>query len=535
MKMTRLSNTGNGGAVLSPDGKYIAYMMNGTATDGLWVKQTATDSAIQLLPAVTCWGVTFSRDSNYLYYALGGKDHPDGALYKMAVLGGPPKLVLEGINGGVVFSPDGYRMAFKRNGKELGKPMLITANVDGSDQRVVVPENTRYLLWSFDWSPRGKTIALLVRATSAQEGITYWFTEIPADGGEERPIISPQKEIITGIAWLPDGSGLIMIAADKTTQLQQLWHLAYPSGQVTRITNDSNAYIGVSITSNGETMLANRRTGGGQNIWIGDAGNLNNLRETPVQGDCVKWTPDGKLLYVESEDGKYDLWVMNADATARQRLTNDQSQDEWPVMSPDGRYIAFSSNRSGSPQIWRIDSAGRNLKQLTNGVGGAYWPKITPDGQWVVYATWISPSGWTVRKLPIDGGEQLTVADRGAEFTLSPDGKMVAYQSLDEQKKRAIISVKPMDGSEPARVLDFPDFPIFRIEQWTKDGLLCISASSTQIILFPTNGHRPRQLSDFKTSDRIFSFALSPDGTRVAVSRGISVQEAVMITDFKDR
>ena len=127
------------------------------------------------------------------------------------------------------------------------------------------------------------------------------------------------------------------------------------------------------------------------------------------------------------------------------------------------------------------------------------------------------------------------LADKVEEFVISPDGKMVAYESFDEQKKRYVIVVKSMDGGEPIKVLDYHDFPIYRIEQWVKDGLLCISNLSPGITLIPVDGHPPRQLTDFKTGERIFSFAQSTDGRQMVFSLGTSTTETLKITDFKRR
>jgi hypothetical protein len=130
---------------------------------------------------------------------------------------------------------------------------------------------------------------------------------------------------------------------------------------------------------------------------------------------------------------------------------------------------------------------------------------------------------------------RVTLADKAGDFVISPDGQMVAYESFDEQKRRFVIVVKPMDKGEPVRVFDYPDFPIYSIEQWTKDGLLCINNHSSQLILIPVDGQRPRQLSDFKTGERIFSFAWSADGRRLALSLGVTTAETLKITEFKAR
>src|SRR5262249_15674273 len=194
------------------------------------------------------------------------------------------------------------------------------------------------------------------------------------------------------------------------------------------------------------------------------------------------------LLHVECEDGKCDLWTMKADGTARERITDDQSQSDSPAMSPEGRYIVFSSDRSGNNQIWRIDSDGRNLKQLTSGVDQVYIPKITADGRSVIYSAWAFPVGSVARKISIDRRQSVLLAEGAEEIVLSPDGKMMAYKTFDKQKRHKVIIVKRLEGDGPVRVFDFPEFPIYRIEQWTKDGLLCLSANSNQIILVPTDG-----------------------------------------------
>jgi DNA-binding winged helix-turn-helix (wHTH) protein/Tol biopolymer transport system component len=537
MKITKLTNVGNGQAAISPDGKYIAYVMGGTPTGGLWVKQTTSDSAIKLLPPLTCWGLTFSKDSTSVYFGFVDEEHPEGGLYKIPVFGGSPKLILERLGGSVSFSPDGKRLIFKRLNKEVRKFELIAANTDGSDERIILPANPHYMIRVFDWSPDGKRIALSGVTDTVDGQSTWQMIEIPAEGGEVKPITPPQKEPITFIAWLPDSSGLVITAADKDTGLQQLWHLSYPGGQATRITNDSNLYLGATITADGETILA-QRIMSFNNLWIADTGNLSHPHKITADGvgyDDLVWTPDGRILHSEGDNGKSNLWLINTDGTGHRQLTEGPGRNRWPMMSSDGHFIVYSSRRSGQRQIWRMDSDGRNAKQLTDAPEGADQPKITPDNQFVLYRTERPTHGWSLMKIPADGGESMMLAGKVGDFAISPDGKMVAYESFDEQKKRYVIVVKSMDGGESIKVLDYPDFPIYHIEQWVKDGLLCIGNSSLQIMLIPVDGHPPRQLTDFKTGERLFSFAQSTDGRQMVLSFGTSSAETLKITDFKRR
>jgi Tol biopolymer transport system component len=331
---------------------------------------------------------------------------------------------------------------------------------------------------------------------------------------------------------------LIMTATDQTTGLSQLWHLAYPSGEVRRITNDTNDYGATTIATNGDAILTSQ-VNVANHIWLADRSAMNRPRRLTISGsgyDDLFWTRDNRILYIATESGdtgKRDIWMMTTDGAGRQRLTANAGSNRHPSLSADGRYIVFQTNRNGNPQVWRMDSDGRNPRALAPPY--SYFPQITPDNQWVVYESEIS-DGLAVWKIPIDGGEpvQLTSANENS-FALSPDGKLLAYDYYDEQKKRSFIAVKSLAGGNPIKIYDSFELPIFQIEQWTKEGLLCIVRGTAEVMLAPLDGKPPRQFTNFQTGERIYSFVQSPDGKQVAFSRGLSTYEAILITNFKDR
>jgi hypothetical protein len=109
MKSKRLTTVGTAaGASVSPDGKYIVYVTGEAVVPSgytrrwpagrtsLWVKQISTDRAVELVPAadVQYRGTTFSRDGELVYYVAIDRDNPLGALYRVPVLGGPPRKIL---------------------------------------------------------------------------------------------------------------------------------------------------------------------------------------------------------------------------------------------------------------------------------------------------------------------------------------------------------------------------------------------------------------------------------------------------------
>jgi Tol biopolymer transport system component len=168
----------------------------------------------------------------------------------------------------------------------------------------------------------------------------------------------------------------------------------------------------------------------------------------------------------------------------------------FPAVSPDGRYIVFSSDRSGENNIWRIDSDGRNAVQLTHGTN-EYHSSISADGQWVFYDTGQKSE---VHKVPISGGESVFVIPGSAGHPIiSPDGKLVAYTYYDEQQKEPWrLGVMRLDDNVLSRSWPQP----FRCYGWTPGtlALTSIAGENTVSNLWsqPLDGTLPTQLTDFK-------------------------------------
>ena len=226
---------------------------------------------------------------------------------------------------------------------------------------------------------------------------------------------------------------------------------------------------------------------------------------------------------------------MNADGTNNKQLTFDVSRKGEPSVSPDGRYIVFTSTRAGVAQVWRMDIDGSNAKQLSNGQSN-WKPRCSFDSQSVIYTSYGTevPTLW---KVSIAGGNPVQLTDYRSELlAISPRDGQIAYLTWnnDEQAgpQRRVV-VMPFEGGPSTRTFDI--IGVLRTVKWTPDGSALTYIDSrgglSNIWSQPIDGGPPKQLSNFK-SDLIFSYAWSQDGKKLALARGSLNKDVVLIRDI---
>ena len=547
-KLQRLTTSGKASdAAISPDGKWVAHVKSDAGQQSLWLRQVATTSDTQIVPPSpqSYYGITFSKDGNYIYYVQGEPNNPTTRhLYQVPVLGGSSRKVIENVASPVSLSPDGTRLAFVRANFVSGENALVVANADGTGERQVAVRKlpNTYSAGGPSWSPDGKRLALSVTVGPPNEAVAgNIVVEVQVESGAERPITSEKWPAVGSgqVAWLTDGSGLVVIALDRSTASSQLWHISYPGGEVRKITNDLNNYDRVSLTVD-SSALVTVQTEGEMNVWVapqGDAGRAKQISSGRSDGQQgLSWMPDGKIVYTSRGGGFGDIWSMEQDGKNQKQLTANARANYGPWATPDGRYIVFTSTRARSTRsIWRMDPDGGNLKQLTEGSGDLY-PQSSPDGRWVVFQSTRSGSA-RVWKVSIDGGEPLRLTDKwSVNPTVSPDGSLIACFYRDEPNQLVKVAIIPFAGGDPVKLLDIPH----TVNgpgglRWTPDGRALRFVDTTggvsNIWSLPLDGGKPVKLTDFKT-DQIFWFDFSRDG-KLAVSRGKQTSDVILIRDFR--
>ena len=580
MKTRRLITSATSGKAgntsISPDGKFVVYKDDETdGRQGLWIRQVATGAARQIVPseAVQYRGTTFSRDGNLVYYTVVGAEYSSGALFQVPVIGGHAKQLLVNISGPISQSPDGTQIAF------VYQQTLMVANSDGKGAR---PLASRQGLGFFgfhgpSWSPDGKIIACGGVETAGGPYATVFGVKV--ENGETTQLTTHRWGAVRRVLWLGDGSALVVLAYDAEQEFSQLWELSYRSGEVRRITNDLNGHgqLSLGLTAD-STMIVTQEEVNTSHIWIAVQDQSSSAKQiTSSEGlndgrFGLSWMPDGKLVYASMVNTAWDLWLVKPDGTDPRQLTfeTDEGQatattsdvalrpssaglgprDQYPVVTPDGKTILFTSIREdGKPHVWRMAFDGSQPKQLTSGKDQEeHGARVSPDGRWVVYAS-LSGGQERLWKMPIEGGSPIQLTDYTSSFPeVSPDGRFIACTLFDEGAKPAHwrVAIVPFEGGQAIKVLKLPatadvsravsDGRAVAYVRWLNRGSAIAyvdrSKGVSNIWSQALDGSPARQLTNF-TSGLIFNFEVSPDGKYIACARGSRTSDVILISDFR--
>lgn len=530
VKVEQLTGTGQSyHLAISPDGKYVAYEREVEKKGGIWIRQLATNTNVELVPPTErVYGLAFANNGEYLYFVKGDPT----AMYRIPLLGGVPTKILDAPQGNFSLSKSNNQIAFVRettNAEGQREYSLFTANADGSGERKLLTGTHPYGLDTPLWTPDGNSI-LCSYGNSTGGGQEFGLIEVNVADGRKKELGSSKFFRITKMAWLADGKSLIMSARKNLADNNQLWRLAYPGMQLTQMTEGLTSYADLSLTANADKGVASQETLSSE-IWVGPSRDPRSLRKITQAAGSFCWAPNGQLVYSSTASGNRDLWIMRADGTEQRQLTVDPALDITPRVTPDNRYIVFVSNRSGDFQLWRMNLDGSNQIQLTRG-GPKNHQTISGDSKWVFYNT---TDDWHLWKISIDGGEPIEVAGYVATFpSLSPDQETIVCVARKGLKRELLFL--PSAGGPPSKRVDVPISRSvgYRIK-WTPDSKALIYMAEVNgpiaIVKQVLDGGPTEQIAIFD-QDELFDFDYSVDGQFLAVTRGLWQHDVVLISDL---
>ena len=400
------------------------------------------------------------------------------------------------------FSPDGSQIAYAWDKTETGKTSHIYIKLIGSGRSVQLttgPEPD----FVPSWSPDGRSVAF--GRTLSQGNAIYLIQPV---GGTERKLANGYFRGL--MSWSPDGRFIATGDRKSPNELTSLHCLVVENGEEIRLTTPPNAHTSdadPAFSPDGRMLLFTRCSGPytcalyllDLSVNCRPKGEAQLLREEngPISG--IAWTADGKeAVYGFSSAGdiwSFHLMKIKVEAAAKpERLTyagvgaslpaialranrlayiqnlsdidirrvqsgkptrsfaSSTRIEFGPQYSPDGKHVAFNSNRSGVIQVWVCDTDGENLVQLTNSAEASGTPRWSPDGRWIAFDRHLK-GGWHIFIMASDGGPSRQLTSSASDEVIpswSQDGNWIYYAS--NQTGRYEIWKAPAKGGKETQV-----------------------------------------------------------------------------------
>lgn len=524
-------------AALSPDGKLFIYVTSDLGERSLWLGYVEGGNNLLLRPAdkIVYHDLAFAPDGSGIYFSFRDEKTPKSALYKMPVSGGAMQKVLDDTSN-FKLSPDGRQIAFAERSADADKISLVVADINtGAKREIGAFPKFGFNAASISWSPDNSRIACAATRNGALHQHDILLVNI-ADGKTER-IMRDEWRDVGSTAWLASGDGLIITAiAEKSwssVPQYRIWHVALPDGETCEITNDRSSYgasLNLSAASNALVSIEHRQL---NNVWIAPPEDLSQARQITFSSFGkydglwgMDFTPDGKIIYTNSDTQSQFISQMNADGSDSKPLTASGSIDSQLTVTPDGRYIVFLSIRAGGFDIWRMNADGSNPIRLTAS-GKNYQPFVSADGIWVYYKSLETDKG-ELRRISIDGGAPETLNDKETSWgSASPDGKFFAAAYVTDKTRLAVFSA---ETNQIVRQFDLPKTATLSIgSRWTPDSQAIIYRDfAFGLWKQPIDGSEPQRLTGLP-KEKFYNFAFSKDGKSFAFVRGQETRDVVLL------
>jgi Tol biopolymer transport system component len=436
----------------------------------------------------------------------------------------------------LAWSPDGRFLATAESSSSeaaetnVGTRIVLISTETGEKRGLSPPPSANKLLNS-RWpafSPDGETLAF-IRGGSTSPGQIYLQS---VDGGEPRLIHTAEGTVID-CDWVPDGSALVY--SGDVMGRTYLWRIPLAGGQASRLPFGENVEA-FSIARSGDRLAYDEFTWDNLDIYRipGPAVKSRGQPVNVINSSRIDFfpviSPDGtQIAFTSDRTGIFNIWVCDADGENCTQLT--ETGGGVPFWSPDGTKIAFFSDAEG-PEAYVIDVEGGFPHRLTH-ENSVFTPTgWSHDGEWI-YLLLSDSQLW---KIPAEGGEarQLT-KHRGGFARESVDGNFLYFLPMPRVLNNGFWRL-PVDGGEEALFLE-GEFSQYTWDLW-EDNLVYVNPNGENdpsIELLDLETREVTHIASLGADTEISrGFSVSPDGQWILFTRVESEQtsDIMLVENF---
>jgi len=448
----------------SPDGNQIVFSWFGYEKEfqfDLYIKQVGQERVVQLThhPAVFL-GAAWSPDGRFIAFMRQAEPDATG-IYLIPALGGTERKLTditpygswEPI--GVSWSSDSKWVAFSKADSPPGSAATPIAhfsihlvNVDTAEERVFPsPSSGCMNVWSPAFSHDGKHLASVCEL---QEAVYKIYIQ-GLDGTNAREITDTRSsEGFAGIDWSADSRSLLYASE------HHLWRVPLTGGRPELLLFAQDVES-VAVARNGE-RIAYAQVRHPRSIWqlqltsqAKPAGPPTKLIASSRGDSSARISPNGKYIAFQSwRSGTAEVWMCDRDTSNPLQLTSfGGPQVGPPSWSPDSRRIVFDVRASANPELYIVNLEGGPPRRLPTGTPSASHPFWSVDGRSIYFSTEPPDGIW---KASLDAGNAVRVSAAGEkvfEPSQSADGSRLFFEKVDGEHARAWTASVNGGGERP--------------------------------------------------------------------------------------
>ena len=456
----------------SPDGNRVAFSRHSDSPwlSGIYIKQIGSDSFLQVTRSATDDCPVWSPDGRYLAFSRYG--YQEHSVYLASALGGAERKLYSGAPAApsLDWSPDGKFIAFSAANSEPGSYSILSLAMDTLETHKLTQPPAGYQDWGPAFSRDGRQLAFIRTNGKLTTGEIFLISASGGSGGSAGRLTFDDAFVLSSPAWTPDGKAIVF--SSRRNGLPTLWRIPVSGGSATQIAQVGVKAIRPAISLSGN-RLAFDQPMSNSSLWSLDLADLGKNYErrqvTASKGrnGTAELSPDGRrVAFVSDRSGSVEIYICSADGSNLLQLTNlgNPGTTGFPRWSPDGQKIVFDSVLRERTVIFVIRADGGQPRALTDNAFDNLNPSWSHDGRWI-YFTSNRTGQWQIWKMPSEGGEALQLTRQGGFIGFeSSDRRFLYYAKTAADPDLWKLELENREES--------PLSPQVHVSQWTSWALV---------------------------------------------------------------